>query len=374
MRHKVDHQGAPGEASDRKPGAAPGLLVATEGSPPPRLDAVVSGDGTWSLERDVTLERVEALREGLKERQWLWLDVNGLGDAEVIAKVGTFFGLHRLGVEDALNPHQRPKTEAYEDVQFTVLQVPSLVEGDVEFEQVSLFLGERFLLTLQAKSATCLGALYDRFKRGAPRLTGSQVDYLFYASLDVLVDHDFPVLEALDERVEALEDAIFLRQGGSVLEELHAARSNVVVLRRMLWNQAMVPDTLIKMPLSWLREDTLPYLRDVQDHAHRARGLAEQLREAATGLFDLHNSMSGAQLNEVMKVLTIIATIFIPLTFIAGIYGMNFENEASPWNMPELQWRYGYLFAWGLMGVSALVMLWMFRRKGWIGGSRRRRK
>jgi magnesium transporter len=377
MKNPLDHRAQPREQADRTPGAAPGLLVAPAGSPPPRLDVLVSGNGKWTLHREVALADVKGFKEGCSESEWIWVDVNGLGNAGLIADIGELFGLHRLGLEDAMNLHQRPKTEAYDDVQYTVLQVPYIQGDELEFEQVSIFLGQGFLVTFQANPESKLSGIYQRFEQGAGRLTNSRVDYLFYAVMDALVDHSFPVLEYFDEREEDLEEQVFSSRSRDVIEDIHDVRKEIMVLRRVLWNQSLVPDYLIKMQQGWLADDTKPYLRDVQDHAHRALGLVEQLREASTGLFDLQNSMNSAQLNEVMKVLTIISTVFIPLTFIVGVYGMNFNPEVSRLNMPELNWKFGYVYAWCLMTLSGTGMVWMFRKKGWIGsqaGKRRKRR
>jgi magnesium transporter len=366
MNSSVDIQAKVGSASERGPGAAPGLLVAPEGSPPPRLDVVIWSAKGMRRQEGVTVEVMKELYAGLQEDEHFWLDVNGLGDASVIAEIGKAFGLHRLSVEDAMHLHQHPNTQTYEDFLFTVLQVPEWEEDEVDFEQVSLWLGRGYLITMQAKEASALAKVNDRFRLKGGRLLQSGVAYLYYVVLDLLVDAAFPVLDVLDERVEALE-AELLEDGSRVaISVLHDLRGEVMRLRRVLWNQVRVPDQLLKQLSSDIPADILPYLRDVQDHAHRALDLADHLRESAAALLDLHRSVSSTQLNEVIKLLTIISTVFIPLTFIVGIYGMNFNPEASPYNMPELDWVYGYPFAWGLMLVSLLGMLWVFRRKGWL--------
>lgn len=374
MKNPLDHRAKPAKRSDQTPGSAPGLLVAPEGSPPPRLDVLISGDGNWAPHENISLDTLRSLKNSLGENQWLWVDVNGLGDAELISEVGQLFRLHRLALEDGMNLRQHPGTTSYEDMQFTVLQVPHLVEDQLGFEQVSLYLGQGFLVTLQVDSASKLAPIWERFKKGAPRMIQSRVDYLFYVAMDMLVDIAFPILEAFDERSELLEERLLDGEGASCVNEIHALRREVMILRRIFWNQSLVPDQLMKLEQSWLAADTLPYFRDVQDHAMRALARADHLREISTSLFDLQRSISGNQLNEVMKVLTIISTIFIPLTFIAGVYGMNFDPDISGWNMPELYWKYGYLFAWALMIGSGLTMMLLFRRYGWIGKRSHRRK
>lgn len=371
MKNPLDLRGQPAQQTDKRPGSAPGLLVAPEGSPIPRVDVLISGDGQWNHLKEVPIPDLAKMRSEQPKGQWIWVDVNGLGDAQLIAEIGHMFGLHRLSLEDAMNLHQRPKTETYDEMQYTVLQVPYIKDGELEFEQVSLFLGKTFLISLQANPKSQLNAICQRFERGAPRLTGSQVDYLFYVAMDALVDQVFPVLEFFDRKIEELEEWLLSGETRSIVQGIHDLREEVMVLRRILWNQSMVPDYLLKMQQEWLASDTRPYLRDVQDHAVRALGLADQLKDSSTGLYDLQHSVNSTQLNEVMKVLTILSTLFLPMTFIAGVYGMNFNPEASPWNMPELSWKYGYLFAWGLMLCSVALMLWLFRHFGWIGGKAR---
>ena len=373
MKNPLDHRARPGSMADRRPGAAPGLLIEPENSPAPRLDVLISGDGKWSFDASVSLQTLQEKKDGLAEGQWIWLDVNGLGDAQVISEIGVMFGLHRLAMEDVMNLHQHPNTTSYEDVQFTVLQVPKLEDEELDFEQVGLFLGPRFLVTLQADAASQLQGMNDRFEKGAPRLLSSQVDYLFYVAMDILVDQCFPVLDFFDEQAEDLEGRLLDGDSGSHSNEIHHLRLEIMVLRRILLNQSLVPDQLIRLRQDWLALDTLPYFRDVKDHALRALGMADQLRDTSTALFDLQRAVSSDQLNEVIKVLTIISTVFIPLTFIAGIYGMNFNPEVSRWNMPELNWRFGYPYVLLIMGLTGILMVSFFWRLGWIGKSSRKK-
>ncbi|MDF3130310.1 magnesium/cobalt transporter CorA [Kiritimatiellaeota bacterium B1221] len=372
MKNPLDHRAQPATHSERKPGAAPGLLIAPEGSPAPRIDVLISGDGKWSFEQSVSCQTLLEKKKSLQAGQWIWVDVNGLGDAHLIAEIGVIFGLHRLALEDVMNLHQHPNTTNYDEVQFTVLQVPEFTDDELDFEQVGLFLGPQFLVTFQAESASQLRGVLERFEKGAPRLMQSQVDYLFYVAIDLLVDQDFPVLDHFDAYAEELEGRILAGDHCSNSNDIHHLRREIMILRRILLGQSLVPDQLIRLSQDWLNHDTLPYFRDVKDHAIRALAMADQLREASTALFDLQRAVSGDKLNEVLKVLTIISTVFIPLTFIAGIYGMNFNPEASQLNMPELQWKYGYVYVWLLMFTSGAAMLGLFWHLGWIGrGSRK---
>jgi len=364
MTHPIDQQTEHVLSGEKRPGAGPGLLVAPEGSPKPVLDLVLAGDGKIQEVRNTDIATLRDLRAAQGLDRWIWLDVNGLGDTGVIAEIGEIFGFHRLSLEDALHLRQRPKADTYDTYQYLVLQVPYWEEEALAFEQVSVFVGKDYVITLQAGEVNRLEMLHERLKRINGRLVFSRSDYLAYAVLDVLVDMVFPVLESIDERMDDLEERLLSDGGGFRAAAIHGVRADVTLMRRMLWGQAMLLQGVNGPGTDWLQKDTRPYLRDVQDHAERALGLAEQQREGCAALLELLHSVNGSQLNEIMKVLTIISTIFIPLTFIVGVYGMNFEN------MPELKWPFGYLFAWGLMCGSAGAMVWMFRRRGWIGGQK----
>ena len=340
------------------PGAAPGILSAPEGSPPCQIDAILAtreGAKTFS---DLPIEQIQELREN--SEGLLWVDINGLGTPETLLSLGKIFGFHRLSLEDVVHLHQRPKVEGYADHIFVVVQVPFLDEdGQLDFEQISLFAGEGFLISFQSSSVPRLSPLTQRFHSGG-RLRASESDYALYAALDVLTDANFPVLEALDQRVEQLEAGLL---GGTHPEDLmvlQRLRRDLTILRRILWNLREIPTYFLRTDADRIHEDTRPYFRDVEDHAVRLLERAEQLRESCTGLFELHLSVSGEKLNEVMKLLTIISTVFIPLTFVAGIYGMNFQH------MPELSWRGSYPLVWLVMLTSTVSMLTLFKRKGWL--------
>ncbi len=366
-KHPFDHVGVIGLPEARQPGAAPGLLVAPEGSPLPVIDLVVSGNGRCERFLAVTVEDVAARWAARAKDQWIWVDVNGLGDAEVVAALGKLFGFHRLSLEDTLHLRQRPKYEDYEDYDYLVVQVPFFAdESELAFEQVSLFFGEHAVVTFQAFEASRLAALVERMSRGGSRLTSSGTDYLAYAALDVLVDWAFPVLEAFDERIESMEERLLERHSRALVSEIHRLRVQVSALRRVCWSLRQVPEAFLQAESPWIKADTRPYLRDVKDHVQRILDLAEQQGNACSSLFDLHLSVSGGELNHVMKVLTVLSTFFLPLTFIAGLYGMNFDPDISPWNMPELRWTLGYPFSLGLMFASCAGLYWMFKRKGWF--------
>jgi len=261
---------------------------------------------------------------------------------------------------------QRPKVERYEDCLFLVARMMSLGER-LDSEQISIYLGSGFVLTFQERVGDCLDPVRHRIREGAGRIRSQGADYLAYALLDAVIDHYFPVLEELGERLEALEDEVLRHPSPAVISRIHAAKRDLLALRRVVWPQRESLHWLLREPIPLLAEDTRLHLRDCYDHVAHVMDMVETFRELASGLVDAYQSSLSNRMNEVMKVLTIIATIFIPLSFLAGLYGMNFSAESSPWNMPELRFYFGYPLALALMAVVAGVMLIYFRRKGWIG-------
>jgi magnesium transporter len=232
-------------------------------------------------------------------------------------------------------------------------------------EQVSLFLGANYVLTFQEHSGDCFDPVRKRIRGRRQRLLNA--DYLAYALLDAVIDSYFPILETFGERLDNLEDDIAHRLTVDVLTRIHHIRHDLLALRRTVWPMRDVLNELVRDQIAGFAEDTRAYLRDCYDHAVRIIDIVETYRDLGAGLTEFYQSTVGHRMNEIMKVLTIIATIFIPITFIAGLYGMNFNAELSPWNMPELNLYLGYPIALLSMGAVALAMLLFFRRKGWIG-------
>lgn len=349
-------------AKRHKPARAPA------GAPPGRVVAQPGADPT-----EITFTRItpEALASPKDETAAfapdapgvLWIDVVGLRDVPRIEALCQRLGLHMLSVADIFNTGQRPKTELYEGYVHVVLRQP-LETGPYVDEQLTLILGDGFVLTVQEQPGDCFAPVRQRLEAGSPRIRGS-AGYLAYALMDALIDAYFPVLENYGERTEALEDDILASTENGTIGEVHMLRRELLSLRHTLWPMREAVAALLRHEVPFIDEELRTYLRDVSDHSFQLMDMLEVYREVAQGLVDLHLSMLSNRMNEVMKVLTIIATIFIPMTFIAGLYGMNFTD--SPWNMPELRWRFGYLYALTLMGGSAAIMLWWFWRKGWLG-------
>jgi magnesium transporter len=349
----------------KSPGTAPGLLVADPDSPKPVLRVLAYGpDGVD--ERD--LKSPDEIPPLLGKRPVTWVQVAGLGDVTVLEKLGAIFHLHRLALEDVLNTHQRPKFEHYEGFHVVLVRMPEMVADETVTQQFAIFFGPGFVLTFDERPGDCLDPIRQRLRDGKGRLRSLGPDYLAYALLDAIIDAYFPVVEAEGERLDLLEEDVL--KGVSpqgLVGRIHCARRNLLTVRRALWPLREVVSALQREEDAAVTAETRLYLRDVYDHVVNLLDMLENLREIGAGLMELHLSAVSNRMNEIMKVLTIISTIFIPLTFIVGVYGMNFDVDVSPWNMPELRWYWGYPFVIAVMIATVLAMVAFFRRKGWLG-------
>lgn len=301
-----------------------------------------------------------------KSQPITWVNVSGRGDAELIRQVGEIFGLHPLAMEDLMNLHHRPKVEEYEDHVFLVSQLFS-PGPDIVPEQIALFLGKDFVLSFQETPGDCFGPLRERIRQGKGRVRTAKADYLFYALLDAIVDQFFPVLERYGESLEAIEEKVVTAPDSRQIATLHDMKRGLLTIRRAIWPHREMLNAMIRDENPQISDDTRLYLRDVYDHTINLIDIVEMYRDIASGLVDVYISSVSAKLNEIMKVLTIISTIFMPLSFIASVYGMNFDRSASAWNMPELGWGFGYLLSLMMMASIAVGLLVFFRLKGWLG-------
>jgi len=345
-------------------GSPPGTLMVDPEAQRPRMQVLAYGPDQCV---DQELSDLALLPKLIAAHPVTWVNVDGLGDAQVLQQLGEMFDLHRLALEDVVNAHQRAKAETYGDVQFIVLRMVNSADP-LDTEQFSLFLGKNFVLTFQERPGDCLDPVRTRIRETGPRLRSSGPDYLAYALLDATVDGYFPVLERYGDVIEEIESEILHHPKQSVVHRLHELKQDLTTLRRYLWPLREMLSTLSREESPTVSAATQVYLRDCHDHSVQLLELLESFRELATSLMDLYHSSLSQRMNEVIKVLTMISTVFIPLSFIAGIYGMNFDPAASPWNMPELRWRWGYPMALGIMTVVVVYLLFYFRRKGWLGG------
>jgi len=295
-----------------------------------------------------------------------WINVDGL-HPRVVARLQKEFGLHTLAAEDVLHAVQRPRIDDYEGHLVAFVRMLRMLDGHLHSEQVTLFLSEGTLLTFQEATGDVWEPIRRRIHTPGARVRSHGADFLLYALLDALVDHGFPVLETYGTALEELEVEVLGRSTPSVLARIYGIKRELGMIRRVVWPLREVVDTLARGEDPRIGAMASTYLKDVREHAMRLVEIAELHRELASGTMDLYMSVTSNRMNEVMKVLTIIATIFIPLSFIAGVYGMNFNPEVSPLNMPETQWIWGYPFALGLMGAVGLAFVAYFYRRGWFG-------
>ncbi len=353
----------------RLSGQPPGALVGDPNADTTVINVIVYDNLQLDELPACTVDDIATCRE---QGQRLWLDISGLADLAAIQRIGDLFGLHPLALEDVVHVRQRAKVEEFDDHLFIVARMVDSPETQ-RLEQVSMFVGRDFLITFQEHAGDFFQAVRERLRHGRGRVRNSGPDYLAYALLDAAIDGYYPVLEALGENLETLEGAVINEPAPGQIDALYQVKRELLDLRRALWPVRDMISALIRNDTPWIADSTRIYLRDCHDHAIQLIDVIETYREIASGLLDVYLSSLSARLNEVMKVLTIISTIFMPLSFIAGIYGMNFNTEISPWNMPELHWRFGYLLSLALMSAVAGGFMYFFWRRGWLGGGRNRR-
>lgn len=347
------------------PGTSPGTLIeapASEASPL-RLQLIDYDESGITIRDNV---KVADCTPFLKKDSVTWLHVRGRPTEAGMRELGAAFCLHSLALEDVLNTGQRPKVEPFDDQLFLVMCMPEVASGLVLVEQVSFFLGNNFVISFCEGGFASFQEIVKRLNETGSRLRSRGADFLLYSLLDMVIDQGFPVLESFGMELEELEEQILTSATDDTLEKIHTVKRELILLRRMLWPQREVINQLLRGDEALVREDTLIYLRDCYDHTIQVMDLLETYRDMTASMLDIHLSSVNNHTNQVMRLLTVIATIFIPLTFIVGIYGMNFDRKAGPWNMPELGWPYGYLLVWLTMIAVAVFMLLFFRRRKWI--------
>jgi len=348
-------------ALPKKPGAAPGTLVYTG---PERSEPVIVR--LLEYDRDVlderTLSHQADFHELAENARLTWLNVDGLNDLDLIQAMGSAFELHPLVMEDLVHTGQRPKFEEYDEYLFVVLRMLTLNAGglSVRSEQVGIIIGDGHVLSFQERAGDVWEAVRERIRGASGRIRSRGADYLAYALIDAIVDHYFHILEAFAEQVESLEEEVLGSPTQETMHRIHNLRQEMFVVRRAVWPLRELANSLVRTESSLIDSGTGVYLRDVYDHTVQVMDSAETMREVVSGLMDLYLSSVSNRMNEVMKVLTIMASIFIPLTFLAGIYGMNFEV------MPELGIPWAYPTLLGLMGAVAIGLLLFFRKRGWL--------
>ncbi len=343
-----------------KIGMPPGSAVLVGESAEPTRISVIDFD-----EKHVDTRPLCSIEETLLFRDTAtvtWINITGLHDVEVIEAIGQAYGIHPLVIEDILHLGQRPKIEFFDGYIFTVIKMIRVEEetGALDVEQVSLILGPSFVMTFQEKEGDVLDPLRKRIHEGKGRIRKSGADYLFYAIIDIIVDNYFVVLDHLAENLDELEEQVISSVDLSVLNTLHKIRRELIRLRKNIGPMREELAVLYREEDILITDNTLPYFHDLHDHIIRIIENLDTMRELVSGLRELYLSGVSTRTNEIMKVLTLVGTLFIPLTFIVGVYGMNFTY------MPELKWRWGYPLVWFIMLLIAAGMIRYFRKKNWI--------
>ena len=348
------------------PGSMPGTLNIESGASPPVI-VLIDYDEVQAVRQEVATP--EDCAPFLDTQSVSWVDVKGLGSEDILRRLGKVFSLHPLVLEDIVNVPQRPKIEEYDDQLLIIARMVTMKSSGNGFvsEQVSLVLGRHYLLTVQEEPEyDCFGPIRERLRTGKGTIRKQGADYLAYALLDSIIDGFFPVLEEYGEKIEELEDEVVANPSRQTLEKIHSIKRELLGLRRAIWPQRDAINTLIRDGNDLISHDVNVYLRDCYDHAIQVLDMVETYRELAASLMDVYLSSVSNKMNEIMKLLTVISSIFIPLTFIAGVYGMNFDPAKSPFNMPELGWYWGYPTCWAVMLITAFGLVYFFWRRGWF--------
>jgi magnesium transporter len=343
-----------------EPGSEPGTLIIEPDAKPSRIILIDYDEDNAIRKMDIT---PNACAPYIGTNTVSWMDIQGLGSETVLKQVGEIFNLHPLLLEDVVNVPQRPKLEDYNNQLLVISHMVRLKEDESGFdtEQVSFVLGKRYLLSFQEEELQdCFEIVRDRIRTSQGRVRKSGADYLTYLLLDTIIDGYFPVVEHYEDRIEALEDTIISHPDRDTMQEIYDVRRELLALRRLIWPMRNVLNLLMRDHHGIVSDEVQIYFRDSYDHVIQILEIIEAYRELAASLMDVYMSTMGNKLNEIMKFLTVISTIFIPLTFIVGVYGMNFEN------MPELKGEWSYFIVWLIMLAVAGGLIFYFWRKGWF--------
>jgi magnesium transporter len=343
------------------PGTQPGLMVAPAEAMAPKISLLAYGPQGME---ELKIERIEEIEPFLKSHPVTWINVEGLGDVDLIRAFGERFGMHKLALEDVFNTHQRPKIEPYDEHLFIIVRIPRHGEH-LDTEQISTVVGKGFVLTFQETHGDCFDPVRKRIRNPSSPIRERNAGYLAYALIDATVDNYFPLTESIGDRIEDLEERVLTESRNGAVGDIHRLKRDLIVLRRAVWPTRDLVSAILRDESPIIDKLTRVYLRDAADHATQLIDLIETYRELSGGLLDTYFTLLSNRMNDIMKVLTIFAAIFIPLTFMAGLYGMNFEH------MPELAWRYSYPALLLAMAVAGVGMLLVFRHKGWLGGGDR---
>ena len=345
----------------KKAGLPPGTLIHVGEKKVDKIRISVIDYNESDLE-EKELDSIEDCFVYKEKSSVTWINIDGLHEVDIIGKLGKKFNIHPLVLEDIVHTDQRPKIEDFESFVFIISKMLfyNKDQNQILTEQFSLILGPNYVITFQEMVGDVFDPIRERLRKKTGRFRTMGADYLAYALIDAVVDNYFIVLEKIGEKIESLEEDLAEEPDNYTLQNIHNLKRELIFLRKSVWPLRDVISSLMRDELSMIKENTAVFIRDVYDHTIQVIEMIETFRDVTSGLLDLYMSSISNRMNEIMKVLTIIATIFIPITFIAGIYGMNFEF------MPELKWHLGYLFAWGIIIVITLLMILYFRKKKWL--------
>ncbi len=358
-----------------KPGAAPGAITIETDAAVPKL-YLTSFNSEILIE--APMDSLDQIQSRIKAAPELvhWVELKGFGDKALLEQFCSMFGIHRLEMEDVTNTYQRPKLEEFDEHLFLVTRLLKFNgQGSLRNDQLSLFLFEKVVISVQENYDEHFESVRNRIRTGKGHLRSSSADYLTYALLDSVVDTYFPLLEYLGEKLDVLEDELFSAPSRNSLHRIQVIKRELIVLRRAVFAERDKVNDILRTASELVSDQTKLFFRDTYDHTIQVMDLVESYKEITASLMDIYLSSVNNRLNQVMKVLTIISTIFIPLTFIVGVYGMNFaasdpsSGEALPWNMPELYHPFGYPGIMLFMLLVVLIQLYVFWRKGWLGKS-----
>ena len=344
----------------KKSGLSPGTLVYTG-----EKDASVIEIEVFSYDSDqyeeIRLKDSAKLQEHIKESSRIWVNVFGISEISIIEEIGKIFNLHPLLLEDVVNATQRSKLEIFDDYLFIVLRVPVYSDGKIRSDQISLVLGKNYVLSFQESNIQLFSMLKERLAQSKNHLVRqNNSGYLCYRLIDTVMDKYFEILEKFGEELDELEEALIVDPEIKTLHKIYALKGEIIFLRKMSRSLRELSRNLQQENPPLMGESIRVYLRDINDHSIRILDTIETYRETISGMIDIYMSIVNTKMNETMKMLTLIATIFIPLSFIAGVYGMNFKH------MPELEWRWGYPMVWSILILVAISMLSYFRKRRWI--------
>ena len=355
------HMGRFFKNSSKKVGMAPGSLYYTgTRAEEPVIISLFNYDGEGLEEAE--LQNAEDTFPFRDTQNTSWININGVHDVKLVEKVCKHYGIHPLTIEDIVSTDQRPKIEEAEGYVYVVLKMMEydMEKERVQMEQVSLILGKNFVLSFQEREGDTFSPVRERLRAGKGRIRGRGADYLLYALIDTVVDNYFVIMEKVGDSMAELEERLLLNATKDGFDAVYNLKREMLAVRRSTWPLREVIYKLEREDFSIIQKETQLFLRDVYDHMIQVIDTVETYRDLLSGMVDLYHSTVSTRTNDVMKVLTIISTIFIPLTFIVGVYGMNFQY------MPELQWKYGYLSVWVLMLLLLAGMVYIFRKKSWL--------